>query len=86
MNTKSSFKTNKGQTEGGGAPAPNKTKESKTMENNIFDKNTVIRAIVNNKSLKGNGGLPEAIRIYNTMTDEERNEEAKMYINCGGRY
>ncbi len=56
------------------------------MENNIFDKNTVIRAIVNNKSLKGNGGLPEAIRIYNTMTDEERNEEAKMYINCGGRY
>lgn len=51
-----------------------------------YEKSTILKAIINNKGLKGNGGLPEAIRIFNNMTNEERNAEAYTYLRCGGNY
>ena len=50
-----------------------------------YEKYTIIKAIINNKGLKGNGGIPEAIRIYTIMTHEERNNEVKKYISYGGK-
>lgn len=50
-----------------------------------YEKVTVIKAIINNKSLKGKGGIPVAIAIYNQMTNEERNNEVKNFIKYGGR-
>ena len=57
----------------------------KTIIQDNYEKATVIKAIINNKSLKGNGGVPEAIKIFNAMTHEERNQEVKMFIRNGGR-
>ena len=50
-----------------------------------YEKGTVIKALMNNRSLMGNGGVPAAIAIYNNMTNEERNIEVKNYIRNGGR-
>ena len=50
-----------------------------------YEKATVLKAIINNKGLKGNGGLPEAIKIFNNMSNEEKNTEVKNYIRFGGQ-
>ena len=50
-----------------------------------YEKKTVLKAIINNKGLKGNGGLPEAIKWFNAYTNEERNNEVEKYISYGGR-
>lgn len=51
------------------------------MTQQNYEKINVIRAIRNNKGIKG---LPEAIHIYNNMSNEERNEEVKKFISYGG--
>ena len=52
------------------------------MTQQNYEKINVIRAIRNNKGIKG---LPEAIRIYDGMSNEERNEEVKRFIRYGGK-
>ena len=59
--------------------------EVRTMTQLGYEKITVIKAIINNKNLKGKGGLPVAIAIYNQMTNEERNNEVQNFIKYGGR-
>lgn len=58
---------------------------TRTIIQDDYEKYTILKAIINNKGLKGNGGLPEAIRIYKIMTHEERNNEVKKYISYGGK-
>lgn len=45
-------------------------------------KANVVKAIRNEKGC----GVPEAVKIYNCMTDVERKNIVEHYVKCGGVY
>lgn len=48
----------------------------------MYEKSFVVRAIMNNKRV----GLPKACDIYKTMTDKQRETEAKNFISYSSHY